>query len=951
MKVSSCDGGGVNSNQSNPTQRIRRQKQLQLLPVAVCAVAGLMSKSAVAASGTWTGAIDTNWADANWTATPVPGIGDTATFNGAGNGNTTINLGAGINVSNIVFSSPSAAAYIIGSGPVGSQTLSLNASGGIIINAAVINNEVFDSTVVLGTNATAQNYTFTNNSLSSTLDFASNIVGGPAGGTAGTQTLTVTGAGNTVIGGSLLNGGAGQTVALAKTGSGTLTFNGATNAAIIGGGAGGGAYGTVTVNSGSLVLDYSNFNAVGNANLLNSYTPVTLGGGTLQMIGNATNASTQSFNNGSGVTVNPGVNTISVGPNAGNTANPLPTLNLGAFTQNVGSQTVFNGPAYYNSASGATAVTVPATGTITTSTLGNQNNLLWPTTRAGIATVGLYNWASVVTAPAGTNNVLSGDQVSGFYAQVAAGGTAAAADTNYDLLGNASASNTTTWYADTMRFNVPGAFTFTTNPAGNGHIALVSGILVTPNVGANNTTIANGGAYLASADSTAGNCPIDVYQNNTAGELLINVPLYYYSSASRATCFVKGGAGTAVLSGSGTSSGNTGASYLNGGCTVINNDAQIGAVGTAAMLYLNGGTLVSSGTMTLGNGATASPRPITLLGNGGGLAAVTGTTLTVDGVIGSAATAGTLVIGIPASSANGNVAGLLPGTGTGTANTTPVYGTGTVALTYANNAAGNYQYSPTLITGGATLQINSQYDLGGADASSTTFNGGTLQYSTTLATGTAGTVTDISAQPVIFSGNATIDTNGHPITYANSIGGGGSGLLTVMSTATGGSLTLAAANNYTGGTNVSSGTLNVTNTTGSATGTGPVNLLGGTLAGNGIILGTVNVSGGAIAPGAAGTTLNLGALNFTSGSFNFSVNGSAGTASLISTASTTFNGTPTFGAISIAGSGGSTRVKHSPSSARQRRSRAEGTSRVCPVRPSDDLPSHRPKAPTTNRLY
>ena len=46
-----------------------------------------------AASGFWTGATDANWADANWSAAPVPGSGDAATFSGAGNGNTTINLG------------------------------------------------------------------------------------------------------------------------------------------------------------------------------------------------------------------------------------------------------------------------------------------------------------------------------------------------------------------------------------------------------------------------------------------------------------------------------------------------------------------------------------------------------------------------------------------------------------------------------------------------------------------------------------------------------------------------------------------------------------------------------------------------------------------------------------------------------------------------------------------
>jgi autotransporter-associated beta strand protein len=859
-----------------------------------------MTRSTLAASGSWTGATDASWADANWTASPVPGIGDTATFNGVGNGNTNINLGAGVNVSNIAFTSSSAAAYNIGTGAVGSQTLTLNASGGIVMNSTVTNNELFNSTIVLGTNSTAQSYTFTNNSLSNTLDFAGNITGG-SGGVGASETLTVGGAGNTVFSGNLFEGvptSGTNNINLVKIGAGTLTVNPTANV--------GSVSGSVTVNQGTLAIDFTNAGA--NGSLLSSFSPLSLGGGTLQIIGNASNSSNQTF---AGATVTPGLNTISVGPNGGNLTNPAPTLTLGAFTQNLGAQTVFNGPAYYNSATGATAVTVPATGTITTTTLGNQNNLLWPTSRVGIATVGLYNWASVVTTPAGTHNILSGDQVNGFYAQVANNGTAAAADTNYDLLGNATASNTATWYADTLRFNVPGSFSFTTQSGGSGRAALIGGILVTPNVGANNTNITSGGAWLAAVNNAVATSAFDIYQNNTAGELLINVPMYYLSANTHAMSYVQGGPGTVVLTGSGTSTANIGAPYLNGGDTVINADTQIGAAATAATLYLNGGTLVANGTMTLGNGATANPRPITVLTNGGGLAATAGTTLTVDGQVGSANTAGTLVIGIPASSANGYIGGLLPGTGSiangqtlNTANPTPVYATGTVALTFANNTNGNYQWSPTLITGGATLQINSQYDLGGADASSLTFNNGTLQYSSTLAAGTAGTVTDISNQPVIFAGNATIDTNGHAITYANSIGNGGSGLLTVKSTATGGSLSFPVANNYTGGTVLLSGILNVTNTTGSATGSGPVNISGGTLTGGGIIGGVVNLSSGSIAPGAAGTTLSLAALNYTSGNLSFSLNGSSGAASQISTGSATFSAVPTFGAISLAGAGG-----------------------------------------------
>jgi autotransporter-associated beta strand protein len=794
--------------------RVDRPSQRRLLWLAAFAAAGVISNKSFAASGSWTGATDPNWADPNWSASPPPGIADTARFNSSGGLYTTIDLGSGVTVNNIIFDSANAAAYTIGNYSAGAQTLSLNTSGGITMNSTVANNELFNSGIVLGTNANAATYTIINNSLSNSLIFAGNISGGVTGGTAGTETLIVAGAGNTVIGGSLLNGGAGQTLALTKYGTGTLTFNGATNASVIGSGAGGGAFGTVTVNSGSLVLNYSNYNAVGNADLLNSTTPVTLGGGSLQIIGNATNASTQNFNNVAGVTVNSGLNTISVGPNAGSLSNPLPTLNLGAFTQNIGSETVFNGPAYYSGAS-TTGVTTPAasnaaTGTITTTTLGNQNELLWPTSRAAIATVGLYNWASVVNTSAGTHSILSGDQVTGFYVQVAPGGTAAAADTNYDLLGNATASSTTTWYTDTLRFNVQGAFNFNTTSAGTGHITLVGGILVTPNVGANNTTIANGGSYLASADSTAGNCPIDVYQNNTAGELLINVPFYYYSSTSRATCFVQGGAGTVNLTGQGTSDGNYGATYLNGGTTIISDNSQLGRVATNATLNLNGGTAL--GAL---NGLSLGTRPVALGGNGGGLAALTGTQMNVSGFISGAVGTGPLVIGIPASAANGNnTAGLVPGTGTGTANAAN-YAAGTVVL---NASAGNGYYGGTIILGGAKLNINSEYQVGGANQGPVTFNNGTLQYATTLLNG----VTDITqntggvAQTVTFAaGGGTIDTNGHAIVFANPIGGNGTGGFTLTDSvavaANRGSLTLNGANSYTGPTTVSAGTLILAN--------------------------------------------------------------------------------------------------------------------------------------------
>src|ERR1035437_1428886 len=90
------------------------------------AVAGLGMRSAQASSATWNGATNTIWATGtDWSADPVPANGDTATFNGAGNGNATISLGSGVMINNILFDTSSAAAYTIGSGAVGRQALTL----------------------------------------------------------------------------------------------------------------------------------------------------------------------------------------------------------------------------------------------------------------------------------------------------------------------------------------------------------------------------------------------------------------------------------------------------------------------------------------------------------------------------------------------------------------------------------------------------------------------------------------------------------------------------------------------------------------------------------------------------------------------------------------------------------------------------------------------------------
>jgi autotransporter-associated beta strand protein len=571
--------------------------------------------------------------------------------------------------------------------------------------------------------------------------------------------------------------------------------------------------GVTVVNAGTLEL---NFNGAGApaTNILFNTSSAQLYGGTLNVVG----SSASTAQTVGGVTFEPGLSNVIVSGSA--------TLSMGAMTPVVGGAVMFTGPATatYSGGNGVTPTPVAATGTIKTTTagggpLGLVENTTSYNTLGAYATVGLYDWATtdVTAGTAGTSpyTIIGGSQVTGFY-------SSAFGTNNTDVPAAGIALPNATSYGYTLRFNTPAATAQTPTVVSNPYNinAQIQGILITPNMGPQNAGLSGSG--WTDAYSTTGNATdaLQIWQNNTQG--------YFNFAASfgngRANSpeingLVQNGLGTVVFSGVNTETGKT---WLNGGYTVIGADSGFGAPATAAAVLLNGGTIVgaslnsSGGISSTGasfalDNAGANARPITILSNGGGLAATAGSTLTIDGQIGSATNGGTLVIGIPASAANGNVAGLLPGSGTGTANTTPVYGTGTVSLTYANGTAGNFQYSPTLITGGATLEINSQYDLGGADAGSLTFNGGTLQYNPTLATGTAGTVTDVSIHPVNLVGNATVDTYGHNITFANPIGGGGSGGLTVVDSTVAvsarGSLTLSGANSFTGPTIVNSGTL------------------------------------------------------------------------------------------------------------------------------------------------
>ena len=196
------------------------------LPTYKSQIDALVSSTAGGAS--WTGANGSTWADANWSSSPVPGAANnvhTATFNSAGGGQTTINLGAGVTLNTVLFDTTTAAAYTIGSGAVGSQTLTLENGGAITTSSTVTNGQVVNAAVVLGTDRSAQTYTISNNATTpaTALTVAGNITGAASGGTAGAKTLAVLGAGDTDITGGIAQGGA-TSLAVTKAGTGTLNL-------------------------------------------------------------------------------------------------------------------------------------------------------------------------------------------------------------------------------------------------------------------------------------------------------------------------------------------------------------------------------------------------------------------------------------------------------------------------------------------------------------------------------------------------------------------------------------------------------------------------------------------------------------------------------------------------------------------------------------------------------
>jgi len=621
---------------------------------------------------------------------------DNLVLNANSTGNITFSTAAANNAGTITSSGTSTGTAAIGglgdavtaiienssSSPLTLSGTNAQFTGSAVVSAGTLKMEStsalgFANTVAVGTGGT-----FDINASNETIAGLNNISG--AGGTAtnsgASATLTLGGSGNYSFGG-VITATTLANLSLTMNGAGTQTLTGSST-----------YQGATTVNSGTLKLDFSASGAAP-SNIISSSSPLTLGGGTLQIVGATTAGTSQAF---ASTALNAGQSTVSAAPVSGSN---LPTVALAAITPSAGAVAQFQGPATINGSGN-----VNPTGTITTTTAGsgslgalgafapsNSGTAAWG---GAYATVGLYDWASTdtTTGGAGTSpyTIIGGSQVTGFYQT-----TGVNTSGNYDASsGGSNTISSNTPGAQTIRFNNSGALSVSD---GTSIWEDLQGVLVTPNIGANNVSIGGSGTIEAARETTAQSDYTVIWQNNTSGYLNISTTLAAGREATNAGSnydgLVQAGAGTVVYSGSNTYELST---YLDGGYSVITADSGFGNPadggntenGQTTTVYLQGGTVVGNANFTLDNSGS-NKRPIMLQGPGGGLAATAGNTLTVDGAISGT---GLLTIGF----------GTLPGSGASTANTTAVLGNGTVSLT----GTANTYSGVTTISNSSTLNLS-----------------------------------------------------------------------------------------------------------------------------------------------------------------------------------------------------------------------------------------------------
>lgn len=262
---------------------------------------GLLPLAANAASASWDGDTDGTWTTStNWAgdvAAPGTGTGEVATFNGAGGGNTTLELD-GVTIFDIKVNS-GAAAYTFGAGAIGDDTLTLEAGGSLFLGNGLSNNQTFNANVVLSDSGSVVD--LQNNGSAAALIIAGDI--SIAAGSSSNAWLRFRGAGDVIINDVDTTNSTGTFLLESRAGHGIVngTVNGGNTliqlagSEITTGAAGVLGAGTLQVRQGDLNLNNTTANqafssvTIGHATLGNGTATITMASGAgIDLNGNIT---------------------------------------------------------------------------------------------------------------------------------------------------------------------------------------------------------------------------------------------------------------------------------------------------------------------------------------------------------------------------------------------------------------------------------------------------------------------------------------------------------------------------------------------------------------------------------------------------------------------------------------------------------------------------------------
>jgi len=842
--------------------------------------------------------------------------GGTLQFSGSNTGdysakivNSTGAISLDTNSQSVLFASPLNNSNIGGLTKLGAGTLTLTGS-----NSYSGDSVVSSGTLAMGNVDALNQSTLNYNNQGGKVSFGG-LVSANLGGLKGGQSLTLSNtASNAValnVGGNnastVYSGTLGGSGSINKTGSGVLTLSGSNTYT-----------GVTTISAGTLAL--------GGSGALAGGGNITFGGGTLQFsasntrdysakIVKSTGAISLDTNNQS-VTFASSLNSSN---SNGLTKNGLGTLTLTASNSYGGTTTVAGGilvgtntgtsNALFAFGSGpivisnGASIQLKANGSGSSQTIVASNNVtLSGTTGIDVnrSSANSSNTFALGTLAigAGLLNVTGGNTYALSFGATTLSGAVTFNPTTANLTLGAIGENGSSSLTKTGAGNL----TLTGSNSYTGTTTVNAGILFATNTATNNAlsafgsgsiVIANGASIQLKANGSGSGQTIVANNNvSVSGTTGIDVNC---STANSSNTFALGtlaiGAGQLNVTGANLYALSLGATTLSGAATFNPTTANLtlGAIGESGASSLtktgagtltltgsdsySGDTMVSSGTLAMGNVDALSQSTLNYDNQGGIVSFASLVSANLGGLKGGQ--------NLALSNTAGNAVALTAGgNNTSTAYSGTLSGSGSLTKAGAGvfTLSGSNSYSGGTRVSAGTLQIGNANALG---TGAVTMNAGTLDLNgANLSAGaisgsTGAAITNNSSNPASLT---TVIAGGSAL-YAGAIVDG-TGTVALVKSGTG-ALTLSGSNNYSGGTTIVGGTLQLGGN--NAIGTGALAVNGGTLDlnGNAASVAGLSGSGGSITNSASGTSTLTAAMG--SGTSTYAGNITNGTGAVVLT--------------------------------------------------------------------